>query len=216
MPTITDIQPQRRRRDVFNLYIDDKFVCGLSDLDISLAGLHIGQEMEATRVVELVSQSQFAKAYNQSLNYLSYRARSSFEVADYLKRKDFDEATIEKVITKLTKAQLLDDMSFARSWITNRNVLKPRSVLMLRRELQQKRIAKDTIEAVLAEYDKDTELAIVTELIRKKQKTPRYTDAQKLTQYLLRQGFTYAQIKQGFELVVGENKSQRNSDKYQP
>lgn len=207
MPTITDIQPQRRRKDVYNLYIDDKFICGLSDLDISMAGLHIGQSVETTRLVELVAQSRFSKAYNLCLNFLSYRARSTTEIADYLKRKDFDEATTEQVIAKLTSARFLDDESFARSWVANRNLLKPRSSFMLRRELQQKGIAKDIIEKVLLDRDPDAELEMLAELIRKKQKTPRYTDAQKLTQYLLRQGFSYSQIKQGLELVIGENKS---------
>ena len=87
---------------------------------------------------------------------------------------------------------LLDDASFARSWVANRRLLKSVSKRRLMQELKQKHIADDIIRAVLEDDEADdrTELR---ELVAKKR--ARYPDNQKLMQYLARQGFGFDDIK---------------------
>ena len=61
-------------------------------------------------------------------------------------------------------------------------------------ELQQKRISSDTISKVLAEDETD-ERQVVRDVIAKKRTQTRYQDDQKLIAYLLRQGFSYDDIR---------------------
>ena len=99
---------------------------------------------------------------------------------------------------------MLDDAEFARIWVENRLLLKPSSRRRLEQELRQKRIDPDTITQTLTRLDKDTELEQASTLIRKKIKNPSYTDQQKLIQYMLRQGFSYAVVKQALEVSLEE------------
>lgn len=213
MPIVTDIQPQKRKQTYFNIYIDGKYAFSLSDLDVSTAHLRIGQEVDPTTVTNLQHQSQFSKAYNRALDQISRRMRSVGEMTDYLKGKDYTATVVAEVVKKLEALQLLDDAQFARAWVRNRSLLKPRSSRMLRAELTKKHIDRSIIDEALAEYGETGELASLASLIAAKQKNPRYADPQKLTEYLAGQGFSYALVKKALVLSASERQSQSDTNK---
>ncbi len=196
MPRITDITTQKRRSDVYNLFVDGKFLCGVGALELSSSGLKVGQELSEQEVVSIVQQSQGSKAHNAALRYLSYRPRSEFEVRDYVYRKDYSEAICNEVIERLKREGFVDDQAFAESWIRSRSATKPRSQRVLRLELSNKRVPKDVIDAVLADQSEDEELTALKQIAQKKLQLSRYqNDVQKLMQYLMSQGFRYSDVK---------------------
>jgi regulatory protein len=56
----------------------------------------------------------------------------------------------DEVVERLVELRYLDDGDFARAWVESRDRAKPRGAVALRRELQLKGIADDTIADVLA------------------------------------------------------------------
>lgn len=98
-------------------------------------------------------------AFNKSLKYLSFRARSIKEVKDYLARKNFSVGTIDEVIKKLIELKFLNDEDFGKAWIEQRQRNKGKSKFALKLELIQKGLDKDAVEEFLNEAQEDLEVA---------------------------------------------------------
>lgn len=192
---ITAIKQQVKRSDRYSIYGDGKYLFSFSESELLQSGVRIGQELDEASLLQLKDKALLDKAYDRSLNLISHRMRSEWEVRDYLKRKDYDEAMRDAVVTKLLARGYIDDKTFAKRWVENRRLLKSTSKRRLSQELRQKRVSDDIIQAVL-EADETDELEVLKELIEKKRKQTKYQDDTKLMQYLARQGFSYDQIKQ--------------------
>ncbi len=195
MPKITDIKQQKRSSERFSLYIDGRYSFSLGDLELSNSGLRIGQELTGEEVERWQSQALEAKAYNATLGQLSYRRRSRRELADYLKRKGYDEDISASVMRRLEDVGLLDDAAFAAAWIADRQLLRPRSRRILQVELMKKGIDRDIITDALSRVSEDSQLDALTDLIERKRRQSSYADPQKLMAFLARQGYGYDQIK---------------------
>ncbi|MEX0748904.1 MAG: RecX family transcriptional regulator [Candidatus Saccharimonadales bacterium] len=194
---ITAIKQQQKRPDRYSIYVDGRFAFGLSENDILRLGLRREQEVTTVELAEFQVSATVGKAYERALSYLGIRPRSEKEVRDYLWRKEYEAAVINQVITKLQTLELLNDTQFAREWISWRQSGRPRSRRKLQQELVQKGVAREVIEAVLADIDDETELAQLKELILRH--AHRYDTQEKLMAYLARQGYGYGVIKQALQ-----------------
>jgi regulatory protein len=191
---ITDIKQQIKRQQRYSIFVDDKYSFSLSESELMKSGIRIGREFTEAELEELLQTAILDKAYMRSLDLLSRRARSEWELRDYLKRKEYDPPTIDSILARLTEAGYVDDYKFARAWVENRHLLKSVSQRKLWQELKQKRIADDIISQVLSEDETD-ERETLKALIAKKQTQTRYQDREKLLAYLMRQGYKYDDVK---------------------
>jgi regulatory protein len=191
---ITAIKQQVKRQDRYSIFVDEKYSFSLSELALINSGLRLGQEVTQEQLDELQNKAKIDKGYNQALNLLARRARSEWELRDYLKRKDYDSPIADEILNRLSDLGYVDDLAFAKAWVENRRLLKATSKRRLNAELRQKRISDDIIEQVLAEDETD-EVEVLRELVQRKRKQTRYQDDLKLMQYLSRQGYNYDDIK---------------------
>jgi regulatory protein len=189
---ITGIKQQVKRADRYSIYIDEKYVCSFSENELLNLGLRIGQELTPDGLEQLKADSNRDKAYMRALDLLSRRPRSEWELRDYLKRKDYEPDMIDIILNMLSDKGYVNDADFARRWIDNRHLLKPTSKRRLRQELKQKRISDEVIDQVLSEDETD-EREVLRELVERKRS--RYPDKTKFMQYLVRQGYSYDDIK---------------------
>lgn len=190
---ITDIKQQVKRQDRYSIYVDEKYSFSLSEHELLVQGLRIGQEFDAEQFKAVKDTAEEDKAYMRTLDLLARRPRSIWEMEQYLKRKGYDDALIKKLLNRLSNRGLLDDKKFAESWVASRRLLKDVSKRRLLQELQQKKISNQIISEVL-EADETNELDVLKDIVQKKQTQSRYQDPQKLTAYLLRQGFGYHDV----------------------
>jgi regulatory protein len=189
---ITKIARQVKRADRYSIYLDGKYSFSLGEGELLKLGLHSGQELTEDELASFRDESDYGKWFDKTLNLLSYRMRSVWELRDYLKRKKAPEEFVDKIINKLSMNGYVNDEQFAKRWVENRRLLKPTSKRRLSQELRQKRIATEIIDAVLAEDETD-ERQQLRELVEKKR--ARYPDKLKFMQYLARQGYNYDDIK---------------------
>lgn len=195
---ITAIKQQSKRTDRYSVYVDDKYAFSLSESQLASTGIHSGLEIDGSSLDEYKQESDIGKWFDRLLNLFSYRARSEWEVRDYLRRKQVDQAQADELVKRLTKLGYINDETFARMWVENRRLSKLTSRRKLRSELQAKRISGNIIDTVLREDTEQTnEQNTLAELIAKKR--ARYSDDTKLMQYLARQGFNYDDIKQALK-----------------
>lgn len=192
---ITAIKQQVKRKDRYSIYVDGKYLFSFSENELINSGLKVNQELSQSELTGLKDQAVLDKAYDRTLNLISHRPRSEWELRDYLKRKDYDEEVVNQTLQRLSERGYVDDRDFARRWVGTRRLLKATSKRRLSQELRQKRIADDIVNEVLAD-DSTDERQVLRELIERKRKQAKYQDNLKLMQHLSRQGFDYGQIKE--------------------
>ena len=188
--TITALKVQKRNPQRVNVYLDGRYAFSLAAIEA--AKLHRGQILSDKDIEQLKGRDSFEKAHDRALRFLSYRPRSEAEVRSYLQDKGTSPAIEDEVIERLTRADLLDDLAFARFWVENRESFKPRSVRMLQYELRQKGLSEETIAQALA--DLDEEESAYRAGLRRGSRLTRLDEVsfrQKLVAYLLRRGFPY-------------------------
>lgn len=192
---ITVIRPQSRTPGRYSIFIDEKYTFSLSDGALLDSKLVVGQELTKEEIEHWKQISADDKILGRALQYAMIRPRSNWEMEQYLKRKKASPALTNSILNKLSIMNLVDDSSFARSWVTNRRLLRPTSKRKLQQELRAKHVSDDVIELTLQE-DKTDEMEILKQIIFKKRTQTKYkTDDLKLMQYLARQGFNYSDIK---------------------
>ncbi len=192
MLVITDLKPQRRGGYI-NVVVDGEFVCGLSDYQVALFGLHVGDEVTRERIDELQASSVAGKSYAAALRFLSYRIRSIGEVRQYLSRKEYPEDIIDALLQRLIREKYLDDSDFAQRWVRMR-MDQNRSLAVIRAELMKKQIDASSIQRALDGIDSDDVKMQIQHLVQKKRSL--YATPEKLVQYLIRKGFRYSDIRQ--------------------
>jgi len=191
---ITAIKQQVKRQGRYSVFVEGKYAFSLSDTALLDSKLYNGQELTEARIGELKQTSIDDKVYNTALAYAVLRPRSFWEMEQYLRRKKCSPSLSKTILNKLSNIALLNDETFARSWVANRRLLKPVSRRRLLQELHAKRVPETIARQVLDEDETD-EQAVLAELITRKRKQTQYQDDQKLMQYLAGQGFGYGDIK---------------------
>lgn len=208
---ITGISEQKKDKNRINVMVDGVYRFSLDIAQYGELGIRIGKEYTDDELIELETESQFGKVYARALEYCLMRPHSTREVGDYLYRKTRDTRTktggikkgvssdiTDRVLKRLQNRGYVDDEKFARFWIENRNLKKGVSRRKLQAELRAKGVDGQIIERELAATERGDESEI-QKIIAKKR--PRYSDDQKLMQYLARQGFSYDDIKQALEVA---------------
>jgi regulatory protein len=198
MPVITALTVQKRSTERYNLYLDNVYVFALPVLEVSAAGLRVGQELSDEAVEQLRTLADDNRAYEAALRYLEVRMRSRMEIRRQLERKGFSGETCNEVLERLQHSGLIDDQEFARRWVADRLAMRPRSRRQLEQELAAKGIQRVDVESVLREVEPDVQQAALERVIEKKRRIARY-DNVKLTAYLVRQGYRYEEIKKALE-----------------
>ena len=152
---ITSIKQQVKNTDRYSIFVEGKYVFSLSEGALIESKIHSGQELTAQQVSEFKKLSADDKLYNRALRYAAMRPRSRWEVTFYLERKQASPALIDNILNRLSNIGLIDDLAFAKTFITNRQLLRPSSRRKIFLELKQKRVDDKTIEEALAESTRD-------------------------------------------------------------
>jgi regulatory protein len=190
---VTNIKQQVKKTDRYSIFIDNKYSFSLSEAELVGLKLRVGQALDAGDLDDLNGEVLYSNAKNSCFKLLSYRARSTGEVVDYLKRKHYESELIDRVIEFLTTKKFIDDEQFARQWVENRLTIKQASIRQIISELRQKKVDPNLINKVIEEQSID-ETKQIKQLIDKKRSQPKYRDDLKLMQYLSRKGFSYDKI----------------------
>ena len=197
MSKITGIKKGKTRQRRINLFLDGKPALGLLPETAFKENLKVGQELGESALENLAKADLHQRCYNSAARFLSYRPRSESEMRQRLARHGYDTDTIEKTLGRYREIGLVDDASFARFWVENRNTFRPRSKRLAKMELKKKGLQTDIIEEAVNDID-EKENAYRAALSRSRRLTGlEYKEFRlKLGQYLGRRGFNYGIIKE--------------------
>lgn len=109
---------------------------------------------------------QYRFALDRAVGYLATRARSVREIEQKLLQAGYRPSTVEMVIYKLQRENLLDDADFARQWVESRQNHKlGRS--RIAQELRRKGISQEEAEEALSAIGDEDQLAGAVALAEK-------------------------------------------------
>lgn len=192
---VTAIQQQQKRTSRYSIFIDGKYSLSLSDIGLLESKLMLNQELSAEQLRAIKQFAENDNFYDKVLNYIAIRPRSKWEVETYLKLKKCPPLLSVKLLNKLSKNDMINDRSFAKSWVESRRLLKPVSRRRLVYELRAKHVSSEDVEQAIGE-DETTDLEVLKDLVTRKRQQLKYRDNLRLMQYLSRQGFNYRDIKE--------------------
>ncbi len=134
-----------------HVFVDGKHALSVA-LDVAAAErLSVGQPCGPERLERLHKAEEFQSVYESAIHFLSYRPRSAREVELRLRKKGHAPEQIAAVMDRLRRHKYVDDVEFARFWVSNRMAFSPRGPRLLRSELRQKGVSQDVVDAVLQE-----------------------------------------------------------------
>ena len=181
--------------DRINLFVDGRFLMGVSTVIVLQMGLRLEQELSPEQLEQLHSEEIEQRAVDRALNYLSYRPRSREEVRRYLRRKETPAEIIETALERLDRLDFVNDRTFAGFWIESREHFSPRGARALKNELRMKGVERDVVdELVNDEQDEERALRAGRKKAMSLVNTPNIdyaTFRNRLGSFLQRRGFGY-------------------------
>src|SRR2546421_1354568 len=117
---ITALRADPSDPEKVHLFIDGNHVMSVA-LDVAAAErLTVGQQCPPERIERLHRAEELNRVYESAIRFLSYRPRSAREVEMRLRKKGHSPEQIATVLERLTGRGYVDDMEFARFWVSNR------------------------------------------------------------------------------------------------
>jgi regulatory protein len=147
-------------------------------------------------------------AYTEALKLLGRRELSVAGLRARLLDRGFSAEDVERAISLLLENGSLDDARVARAYARTAVTVKGRGRLRVQRELVEMGIARDVVAEALGEVFGDTdERTLISKALQKKLRgrtrvsgTP---EVARLYQYLMRQGFSPAGVRDALRKLHG-------------
>jgi len=193
MKKITALEMQKRNPNRVNVHLDGEFAFGLAR--IVAVWLKIGQELSEQKIEQLIAEDARERAFQQSMLFLSYRARSEAEIRKNLRKHEIPEAVIDQTIERLRQDGLANDDQFAQAWVENRTIFRPRSRRMMAMELKQKGLTDEAIRSAVENVDDEASAYEAAKKRAARLKGLEWNDfRRKLSDFLARRGYSYSVI----------------------
>lgn len=203
MPRVTRLEPVGRNGDRVRVHLDGEPRATLPRAAAEEMGLTAGDELSGQEVDRLLWEARRQEAMDRALGYLAHRSRSRAELERHLRRKGYEDAVVEGVISRCRELGYVDDREFALSYVRDRIRLKPRGTIRLEAELRKKGVSEEDaragIERAFREAGVD-ERDLLERAARKRWRSRRTDDPRKLRRrmygYLQRRGFRTSEIRE--------------------
>lgn len=138
-------------------------------------------------------------ALQYAVKLLSAKSYSEKRLREKLAARQFDEGEITGAVARLKAERLLDDRRFAEEFVRARLATRPRSGMLLTRDLAQRGVPRNLAQTVVNELaPKENDLDVARELLRRKSgqyaSLDDMTRRRRLMALLARRGFSYDTI----------------------
>ncbi len=198
---ITAVEP--RRKQMCALFIDGEYVMNLDAQTLIENRFDVGREIDDDELKEIIEKSGERRAKEKALWLISYRNHSEKELFDKL-RRDFDEASAQKAVSRMAELGLINDEEFAKAYARRLVYGKKLSAKAAEYELLRKGIDKPTAEQVIGELDYDAQAQIIDFINRKYKNISDEKIKRRAVAALQRKGYGWDEIKSALETIESE------------
>ena len=221
---ITDIQASPELPSHQHLFLDGTPFVVIHASLVEKFGLRIGLEIEAVVIEKIIAAEEVMRAKNRALKLLREekdnattdkiegsgsalkpKTYTKSEMERQLEREGFSADAIETSIAELIRSGHIRDRKYAENWIARRQKSNPRGKTLLKRELVDKGIDRETAEQVIATVETEDETTVALEIAQKRAKQykrlPTHVAKRRLHGFLARRGFGSDVVRQVLEQI---------------
>jgi regulatory protein len=199
---ITAITASARHAGRFEILVDGKVIANLSLDGIERLGIRIGAPFSEPLANRVAIEAAALHTFDRALAMLAARPRAARDLERVLVRKGEPSEHVATAIQRLITMGILDDALFARQFIRAKISGAGLSRRRLQSELWRRGVARDVIDAALAEVmaeDEVDEDAQIVEVAARKLRTLRSADPavarRRLYAFLARRGYDSSAIR---------------------
>jgi regulatory protein len=206
--TITEIKPQKKRKDRFSLFHHEQFIIGVTSETLIRFGLQRDVEITSYLYEQIESEEQKQSLRDLFLRLLGRRDHSARELKTKAAQKGYNTVHADEILNQFKQKGYVDDEEFARKYTTDKIRLKQWGPVKIRSQLKSKGVSDQIIEKVIPGQTDSLELKkICVDLIEKRQahfcrETDDFKRIQKISAYLQRKGFTYDTINRAMPDII--------------
>lgn len=203
---ITDIQSIQAHSSHYKIYLDNTQSVVVPSILVDNLGLRIGLEIEADVIDKLVAADEAMRAKKYALELLRENIYSKKQMIRQLEREGYSEKTIGTITTELINSGHIRDRLYAEKWVQRRLKSNPKGRILLKQELIEKGVDRETAEQVIDEImvrdEKRLALQIAQKQSKKYKNLPKQTAKRRLHGYMARRGFESETIMRVIEQVL--------------
>lgn len=102
------------------------------------------------------------------LQLLAERPRTRAELAQALRKRRIDDEVAAAVLSRYNEVGMIDDVAFARAWVTSRHHGRGLASRALAQELRRRGVSKEDTDEALSELDSETEAQTALDLVTRR------------------------------------------------
>lgn len=191
---ITKIEKKKR---LYLLELDESDKLYVTEDTLVRFMLSKGMDISTEQLEEIKTFAQFSYGKNLALYYISFKARTSKEVMDYLYQHEIDSQIIPQVIKNLQEDKWLNDSKYIESYLESALWNGDKGPYVLKQKLSLKGLDKKLIDQQLLELDfSDLAQKTASKLQRKyASKLSQKALRDKIIQGLSNKGFSFEEAK---------------------
>lgn len=203
MKEITAITAQKNSKTRVNLYLDNKFFCGVELFTVMSHRLKVGQQISEDKLEEIVFEAEYSLALNKAVGYISKSMRTNKQIEKYLKDKKYSDKIVNAVMDKLNEYGYVDDMAYATQFAEFKKSGSGKRKIAF--ELKQKGVDNKLIDEVLDKIEDEREacLRVAEKYIRGRSIDLKLK--QSAYRYLISKGFDYETVKEVLDKLYDED-----------
>lgn len=202
---VTKLEYQKRDPNRVNLYVDNKFFCGISIDTLAKELLYEGLNIDEETLDRITFEELRNRFFNRVLEYISKNPKTEFQIYKYLKDLRFKKRNIwykedlqidwdnifEGIVSRLKELRLINDEEYARMFVQSRLRNRPRGKGILVSELISKGVNREIAQMVCDE-EVDDEYDVLRRVFKKKFKGKKFDRKDtKMISFLMRKGFSW-------------------------
>lgn len=176
----------------YHLYVDEEWFGIFLDETLARERLKTNQEVEKDKLLDIKRENDAKLSFDMAVSYLEKYVVSEKGVRDYLRKKAFDEKSIETTIGKLKEYELIDDEKFAKNYFDSLSASKGKRVIF--NKLKQKGISKEILDSLLESVDENSQVELATKqaekFLKNREISPK--SKQKCLAHLIYKGYDYS------------------------
>lgn len=166
------LRPTRRDPMRVMVRVGGKVVGTLPRDTVERLGIAIGTPWTDEMAEQMARAVSADKAKRYALNALGRRMLSCGELAERMRRREYEPAVIDEVTAKLVERGILDDEAYGRAVIRAERERKPAGGRLLRHKLFQKKLPRELVDRLVGEAEEGHDAAgALRELLQRRLKT---------------------------------------------
>jgi len=163
----------KKKNGMYKLLLEDDNEINVHEDYILKNELLLKKEICDEDIVNVDKINNNYNAYDLAIKYVGIKLRSSFEVYEYLFKKNIDKVVVNEVIDKLKEQGYIDDFVFTKAFVNDRIKFSNNGPYKIKKELEDRKVSGSIIDDILSVFDSSLEKEKLEKLIPKYVKTVR-------------------------------------------